>query len=305
MARIHIAERMLQGHPCRASAHSRAHPANASITRISRDDRRSPRRTPPSCARSSDAARPISGAFSAQRASPRTAPSTWPNGRGTGLRNRWRNGGAPARQAGACRYAIGGFPDAALDDLTIQVQRERHRLDATAAKVQARWDQRGVWRSDGSRSAAARLARDTSTSLPRARRDLRRAHHLTTMPVLAEASGMAGCRWTTSTSSPMPTPPPVTTPSSATKRCSSNSAPSCASPKPCTRSATGSCASTPPANMTPTSRRPPTPPPSTPPPCWTASSASTGTSTRSAAPPSSPSSTASCASCTWLMRPPV
>ena len=60
------------------------------------------------------------------------------------------------------------LPDAALDELTIQLQRERHRLDAVAATLQARWDQRGLWRSDGSRSAAARLARDTSMSLPRA-----------------------------------------------------------------------------------------------------------------------------------------
>ena len=79
--------------------------------------------------------------------------------------------------------------DAALDDLTIQLQRERHRLDAVAATMQARWDQRGVWRSDGSRSAAARLARDASTSLPWARRELRRAHHLASMPVLADAVG--------------------------------------------------------------------------------------------------------------------
>ena len=84
---------------------------------------------------------------------------------------------------------IDALPDDALDDLTIRLQRARHRLDAATATVGARWDRRGVWRSDGSRSAAARLARDTSTSLPRARRDLRRAHHLTTMPVLAEAVG--------------------------------------------------------------------------------------------------------------------
>ena len=79
------------------------------------------------------------------------------------------------------------LPDAALDELAIQVQRERHRLEAVVATLQARWDQRGVWRSDGSRSAAARLARDAAISLPRARRELRRAHRLASMPVLAEA----------------------------------------------------------------------------------------------------------------------
>ena len=44
-----------RGNPCRASARSRAHPANTSIMRISRDDGSLPMPAGPSCAGSSDA----------------------------------------------------------------------------------------------------------------------------------------------------------------------------------------------------------------------------------------------------------
>ena len=49
--------------PCRASARSRAHPANTSTMRISRDDGSLPMPAGPSCAGSSDASRLISSAF--------------------------------------------------------------------------------------------------------------------------------------------------------------------------------------------------------------------------------------------------
>jgi len=47
-----------------------------------------------------------------------------------------------------------------LDELAIRLERECHRLEAVTAKVLAPWHDRGVWLSDGSRSAAARLSRD-------------------------------------------------------------------------------------------------------------------------------------------------
>ena len=79
--------------------------------------------------------------------------------------------------------------DGELDALLVELMRTRHRLAAATAAVLARWDARGVWRDDGSRSAATRLARDGRTSLTTARVDLRRARHLTAMPATAAALG--------------------------------------------------------------------------------------------------------------------
>ena len=200
---------------------------------------------------------------------------------------------------------IDALPDDALDDLTIRLQCARHRLDAATATVCAAAGIGAVCGgSDGSRSAAARLARDASTSLPRARRDPRRAHHLATMPVLAEAVGdgrlsmdhvdLLAAADTTALHGRL---------SSATKRCSSNTAQQLRFAQAVQRRLLEAARRRHRRTTTPTSRRPPTPPASTPPPCWTASSASTGTSTRSAAPPSSPSSTASMRLAgTWLIE---
>src|SRR5215216_4726470 len=77
--------------------------------------------------------------------------------------------------------------DFELDDLTIRLQHEAHRLAAVSAKVAARWETRGVWTGDGSRSSAARLARDAGISLGTARRELRRGRALGDMPSTAAA----------------------------------------------------------------------------------------------------------------------
>jgi hypothetical protein len=79
--------------------------------------------------------------------------------------------------------------DAELDALLIELMRTRHRLAAATADVLARWDARGVWRGDGSRSAATRLARDGKVSLTTANVELRRARHLVEMPATAAALG--------------------------------------------------------------------------------------------------------------------
>ena len=55
--------------------------------------------------------------------------------------------------------------DGALHQLVVGVQRERDRLGVVAAEAVGRWDRRCVWLSDGSRSAAHRLARETNTSV--------------------------------------------------------------------------------------------------------------------------------------------
>jgi hypothetical protein len=77
--------------------------------------------------------------------------------------------------------------DTELDTFTITVQRQRHRLAAVAATSLARWETRGVWCGDGSRSSATRLARDAATSVTTARIELRRARRLASMPAVAVA----------------------------------------------------------------------------------------------------------------------
>ena len=68
---------------------------------------------------------------------------------------------------------VDSLSDGELDQVVIALQRARHRLAGVAAAALARWDARGVWSGDGSRSAGARLARDTSTSVSTANADLR------------------------------------------------------------------------------------------------------------------------------------
>ena len=79
--------------------------------------------------------------------------------------------------------------DAQLHELVVTLQRQRHRLAAVAANALAVWDQRMVWVDDGSRSAAARLANETSSSTSSARAELRRARQLHSMPKTASALG--------------------------------------------------------------------------------------------------------------------
>jgi hypothetical protein len=77
--------------------------------------------------------------------------------------------------------------DDELHELVTSVQRQRHRLAAVAAVATASWDQRMVWADNGARSAAVRLANETSTSTSSAGVDLRRARQLRSMPATAAA----------------------------------------------------------------------------------------------------------------------
>jgi hypothetical protein len=79
------------------------------------------------------------------------------------------------------------FTDDELHAFVVTLQRQRARLGAVAAEAIARWDDRGVWSGDGSRSAAARLSRDTNTSSSSAKVELRRARALRTMPATRSA----------------------------------------------------------------------------------------------------------------------
>jgi hypothetical protein len=77
--------------------------------------------------------------------------------------------------------------DAELHDLVTTVQRQRHRLAAVAAAAISSWDQRMIWADNGARSAATRLANETSTSTTTAGADVRRARQLRSMPATAAA----------------------------------------------------------------------------------------------------------------------
>ena len=77
--------------------------------------------------------------------------------------------------------------DPELHDAMVDLQRQRARLGAIASGLLARWDHRGVWAGDRSRSAASRLARETRCSLTSANVELRRARKLQTMPHTAAA----------------------------------------------------------------------------------------------------------------------
>jgi hypothetical protein len=77
--------------------------------------------------------------------------------------------------------------DSQLDEFVIALQRARHRLVGATTGALARWDGVGVWLSDGSRSAATRLARDAATSTSTAHVELRRARNMREMSATAAA----------------------------------------------------------------------------------------------------------------------
>ena len=74
-----------------------------------------------------------------------------------------------------------------LDSLVVAMQEERARMAIAAAEAISAWDRRAVWKSDGSRSAAHRLARTTHCALASGRRELNRARRLSEMPHTREA----------------------------------------------------------------------------------------------------------------------
>ena len=77
--------------------------------------------------------------------------------------------------------------DVALQELVVGLQRESSRLAAAQARALSVWDSRGLWASDRSRSASARLARDAGCSPAHAQAEVNRARKLRTMPASAAA----------------------------------------------------------------------------------------------------------------------
>ena len=77
--------------------------------------------------------------------------------------------------------------DHELHNAVIALQREQARLGVVAARLLNQWAGRRVWAGDGSRSATARLARDTTSAPATAAVELRRARHLGALPATASA----------------------------------------------------------------------------------------------------------------------
>lgn len=69
----------------------------------------------------------------------------------------------------------------------IALQRIRNKLGLLAADALSEWDNRLVWATDGSRSAASCLARETHSSVRSAKQELRRARQLRNLPVVRAA----------------------------------------------------------------------------------------------------------------------
>jgi len=74
-----------------------------------------------------------------------------------------------------------------LDDSLKGLIEQRHRLDYTIATLAARWDAAMTWTVDGSRSAAAHLARHTHTCRATAAATIRLGRQLRQLPHTAEA----------------------------------------------------------------------------------------------------------------------
>ena len=86
---------------------------------------------------------------------------------------------------------IDALTDTELHTAVVSLQRLGDRLTVITAPLLQRWHHRQVWATDGSKSAAARLSRETGTAKKTAARSLHRAAVLASMPATASA-GAAG-----------------------------------------------------------------------------------------------------------------
>ncbi len=77
--------------------------------------------------------------------------------------------------------------DATLHQLVVELHTERSKFAVAYAELLAHWDTRRLWESDGSRSPAHRLARETRSSVGSARDDLRRARRIRHLPATRDA----------------------------------------------------------------------------------------------------------------------
>ena len=78
--------------------------------------------------------------------------------------------------------------DTELHTAVVSLQRLGDRLTVITAPLLQRWHHRQVWATDGSKSAAARLSRETGTAKKTAARALHRAGALASMPATTSAA---------------------------------------------------------------------------------------------------------------------
>ncbi len=77
--------------------------------------------------------------------------------------------------------------DTEIHDLVVAVGQQTARLEAAYCRVINRWDRRQIWAANGSKSPAARLARETRMRKSDAHRLVHRARALEAMPATTEA----------------------------------------------------------------------------------------------------------------------
>lgn len=82
---------------------------------------------------------------------------------------------------------LDGVDDDSLSDAMLAMQRLRGGLDVAEARVLSRWDAQGCWRASGAKTGAAWLAWKQRVPIQVARRRLRHARALRTLPALEEA----------------------------------------------------------------------------------------------------------------------
>jgi hypothetical protein len=83
---------------------------------------------------------------------------------------------------GVRQLDVDALTDAEAEEVAHGTIRARVELLVISARATRRWERSGAWAADGSKSAAARLARDVNCSLREARRDLRFGRALESMP---------------------------------------------------------------------------------------------------------------------------
>lgn len=93
---------------------------------------------------------------------------------------------ALAEVTAACN-GLADLPDDGLGGLVARLQRASSRLAAASAAVAGEWDERKAWRRDGHRSASSGLATISGADPRTARRALRRARAMRSMPSVAVA----------------------------------------------------------------------------------------------------------------------
>lgn len=95
----------------------------------------------------------------------------------------------------ALHDALGGVIDVDPGEMSngqvhrqlVELLRVRSMLDAVTLRFAEEWEARGLWAEDGSRAADARLSREVKISRSNARKTLRRAKALKSMPATAQA----------------------------------------------------------------------------------------------------------------------